>query len=320
MIVSEKEDDNLQLKFTPKVLGSYSIEVKINDDKLPTCLFTVQVKERELVVVGELDLKFFPGDALQGLYGIAVNEKSDMAVTDNRGHCVYVFDKGGNCVTKIGSKGTNPGEFQYPDGVSYLNDNEVLIADYDNNRIQQLNIQTGTVMKSFGKFGTGKGEFKKPFDVCLDDEEHIVVTECGNNRIQVMSKEGESILTFGDSGSEKLIHPTSCIPYKNMFFVSEITNHCIKAFDLQCGTFLYKFGKQGSQDGRFNYPCGMLVDNCNNLLLCDSNNNRVQQFSLDGRFTGKSVTEIPDPTTIAKLPDGRILVTSTKAKKVFVLK
>ena len=264
VIASEKEDGNLQLKFTPKVPGAYSIEVKINGDKLPTCPFTVQVKERELVVVGELDLKFFPGHTLQGLYGIAVNEKGEIVVTDNIVCCVYVFDKYGNCVTKMGSEGTNPGKFQYPDGVSYLNDNEVLIADYDNNRIQQVDIQTGTFVKSFGKFGTGKGEFKMPLDVCLDDEERIVVTEFGNNRIQMMSKEGESILTFGESGPEKLYGPTSCIPYKN-------------------------------------------------------SNNRVQQFSLDGRFTGKSITQIQKPIGIVTTPGGRILVTSA-AKKVYILK
>ena len=56
VMVSEKEDGNLQLKFTPKVPGAYSIQVKINGDKLATCPFTMQVKRRELRVVGR-DIK-----------------------------------------------------------------------------------------------------------------------------------------------------------------------------------------------------------------------------------------------------------------------
>jgi len=48
VIVCEKEDGNVQLKFTPKVPGPYSIEVKINGDNIPTCPFTMQVKEREV--------------------------------------------------------------------------------------------------------------------------------------------------------------------------------------------------------------------------------------------------------------------------------
>ena len=261
---------------------------------------TILVKERELVVVRELELKFFPRDTLKGLYGIAVNTEGQIVVTDDVGHCVYVFDKDGNCMRKIG------GQFQ-------------LIADLKNCRIQRLNIQTGTVVKSFGKEGRQKGEFGGPVDVTVDDEERIVVTEWGNKRIQVMSKEAESIFTFGDKGPEKLHYPSCCIPYKNMFLVSDAGNHCIKAFD-QSGTFLYKFGKEGNQDGQFNRPRGLLVDSSNNLLVCDFGNSRVQQFSLDGRFTGKSITRLSKPMAITTAPDGRILVTSFDEKKVHILK
>ena len=313
VIVEEKEDGNLRLKFTPKVPGAYSIEVKINGDKLPTCPMTMLVKERELVVVRELELKFFPRDTLKGLYGIAVNTEGQIVVTDDVGHCVYVFDKDGNCMRKIG------GQFQFPKGISFLNDNEVLIADLKNCRIQRLNIQTGTVVKSFGKEGRKKGEFSGPVDVTVDDEERIVVTERGNKRIQVMSKEAESIFTFGDKGPEKLHYPSCCIPYKKMFLVTDAGNHCIKAFD-QSGTFLYKFSKEGYQDGKFKWPHGFLVDSPNNLLVCDSGNNRVQQFSLDGRFAGKSITPLSTPVAITKAPDGRILVTSNDKEKVYILR
>ena len=317
MIVSEKEDGNLQLKFTPKVPGDYSIEVKINGDKLPTCPFTVQVKERELDVVGELDLKFFAGEVPRRLVGIAVSSEGKIVLTDNKGHCVYVFDRDGNCLKEIGGKGSNQGQFLQPNGVSFLNDNEILIADEGNHRIQQINIETGTVVKSFGKHGAGKGEFKNPVDVCLDVEGRIVVTECGNHRIQVLSQEGETILIFGDSGSEKLNKPTSCTPYKNNFLVTDSGNNCIKVFD-QSGTFLQKFGKKGKQDGQFNWPSGKLLDNCNNLLVCDTNNHRVQQFSVDGRFAGKTITVLTNPTGIAREPDGCILIATRKT--VYILK
>jgi len=194
-----------------------------------------------------------------------------------------------------------------------------LVADQVNHRIQQVDVQTGTVVKTFGKLGKAKGEFSHPVNVCLDEQHRIVATELGNRRIQVMTQEGETITMFGDSGPEELNYPTICIPYKNMFLVSDGGNNCIKVFN-QSGTFLYKFGKQGNQDGQFNWPHGMLVNNSNNLLVCDYENDRVQQFSLDGRFTGKTITHLPSPVGIATAPDGRILVTSFKAKKVFILK
>ena len=314
MNVSAKENGEFKVNFTPKVPGAYSVEVKINANKLSTCPFTMQVKERELVVVGELDLKLFQGDELQAPFGIAVNRKGNIAITDYNGHCVYIFDEKGNCLRKIGSQGENAGQFKNPKGIIYLNANEILIADAWNNRIQHVDVQTGTFMKGFA----AKGEFSVPVDVCLDEQHRIVVTEYVNHKIQVITREGETIFTFGDSGPQKLNSPTSCIPYKNMFLVSDGGNNCIKVYD-ESGTFLYKFGTEGNQDGQFNSPWGML-DRFNYLLVCDGGNNRVQQLTLDGRFTGKTVTHLPHPVGIATALDGRILVTSKDANKVYILK
>ena len=246
---------------------------------------------------------------VQEAYGIAVNRKGNIAVTD--GHNVHILDKEGNCLSTIG--GRRDVGFR-PLGITYSTENEILIADDMNHRIEHK-----MLWKSFGKQGAGKGEFESPMDVCLDEQHRIVVTEYGNHRIQVVTQQGETISIFGDSGPEKLNRPTSCIPYKNMFLVSDGGNNCIKVFD-QSGTFLYKFGKKGNQDGQFNWPWGMLVDRSSNLLVCDRNNNRVQQFTLDGRFTGKTVTNLLEPFRIATAPDGHILVTSFTAKKIYILK
>ena len=317
--VHEKGDGNLTVKFTPKVPGAYSVEVKINGEKLPTCPFTLPVKERQLVVIGELDLKFNQGQEFQVPNGIAVNKQGDIAVVDYHGNCVFVFNKEGNCLKQIGKEGTGPGQFKNPNGVSFLNNNEILIADQSNNRIQHINIQTESVVKSFGKKGERKGHFHNPLSICLADTERIVVSEFSNNRVQVMSKEGEALFTIGDSGPERLSEPYCCISYKNIFLVTERDNHAIKAFD-SSNTFLYQFGEKGNQDGQFNGACGMCFDGSNNLLVCDYDNNRVQQFSLDGRFTGKTAIPLQSPSDIVTAPDGRILVTSRKAYKIYILK
>ena len=288
--VQEKGDGNLRLKFTPKVPGSYSVEVKISGEKLPACPFPLPVKERQLSVVGELDLKFNQGQEFKGPTGIAVNTQGDIAVVDNLGNCVFVFNKEGNCLKQIGKEGADPGQFKYPNGMSFLNNNEILITDQLNHRIQHI-IRTGTVVKTFGKKGERKGHFKTPFNICLDETERIVVTEFHNIRVQVMSKEGEALFAKGDSGPKKLSTPYSCIHYKNIFLATERDSHVRKAFDAS-NTFLYKFGEKGNQDGQFNGPCGMCLDSSNNLLVCDYFNNRVQQFSLDGRFTGKTTTKV----------------------------
>ena len=132
-----------------------------------------------------------------------------------------------------------------------------------------------------------------------------------------MSPGGETISIFRNLSPDKSKHPKSRLPYKKKFFVSDRENHCIKAFD-KSGTFLHKFGKRGNQDGQFNNPNGLLIDSSNNLLVYDRLNNRVHQFSLDGRFTVKNITQFPYPRRITATSDGRILVTTTD--KIFILK
>ena len=109
LIVCEKEDGNFQAKFIPKVPGTYNITVKINGDKLANSPFTVQVKERRLHVVGELDLK---GEIPQRPRGIAINRKGLIAVADAERNCILIFDKKGNFVRKLGCFGENSGQFK----------------------------------------------------------------------------------------------------------------------------------------------------------------------------------------------------------------
>ena len=109
MTTFEKEDGNFLVKFTPKVPGKYNIKVTINGDNLHQSPFTVQVKERRLEIVGELDLK---GEILRTPKGIAVNSKGMIAVTDYNGHCILTFDKEGKYLRKFGSKGENAGKFK----------------------------------------------------------------------------------------------------------------------------------------------------------------------------------------------------------------
>ena len=66
------ENGRFEVKFIPKVPGAYSIEVKINRDTLANSPFIVVVKERELTVVGDLDLNLLEGEQVDNLFGIAV--------------------------------------------------------------------------------------------------------------------------------------------------------------------------------------------------------------------------------------------------------
>ena len=319
LVTSEKEDGNFQAKFVAKVPGTYKIEVKINGQKLARSPFSILVKARELNVIGKLDVQ---GEMLQGPAGIAVNSKGVIAVADSVGHCILVFDETGKFVRKIGSYGDKDGQLKNPADVTFVNDDEILVADECNHRIQQLNVQTGNFVKSFGKKGSGDGEFKNPVSVCItSDGRFIVVADFNNSRIQVFTMDGEPVFKFGDSGPERLDHPTDCVCYEEKFIVTDKSNNCVKVFDGK-GQFLYKFGEKGNGDGQLNLPFGLCVDKHKNVFFCDKGNNRIQQFTVEGTFTGKTNTNIKFrwPWSVAPMLDDRILVTDYKGKEVYILK
>jgi len=206
-----------------------------------------------------------------------------------------------------------------PVDVAYINDDEVIVADECNHQIQQFNVNTGNYVNCFGQKGTGEAEFRNPASVCLDGQGRIVVAEYVNSRVQVLTKDGEPVLKFGDSGPEKLDHPLECVYYKNTLIVSDKENGYVKVFDAS-GKFLRKIGDRGEADGQFTKPWGLCVDKHGNILVSDCGSGHVQQFSIEGHFTGKSVTKLQKPWGIATMPDGRILTSDYTAKKVFILK
>ena len=312
----ENQDGDYTVKFTPEVPGTFKIIIKVNGKEFAGSPYIVQVKQRVFQVVGEIEIK---GETVERPFGIAVNSKGQIAVVDN---CIVITDKDGNCVRKVGCHGNNVGQLRSPASITYLNDDNILVADQLNHRIQQFNVQTGNSVKSFGKEGTKDGEFQNPVGVCVDEEGRVIVADHFNNRIQVLSQDGEPLIQFGNSGPEKLRKPRSCIYRENKFIVSDWGNNCLKVFD-NTGKFLYKIGEKGEGDGQFRGPYGLCLQKCgnhHNLLVCNRANSRVDQFTVDGCFTGKTVVKLQDPTIITTTPDGLILVTDYETKKIHILK
>ena len=315
----EKQDGDYTVKFTPRVPGTFNIIIKVNGKEFAGSPYIVQVKQRLIQVVGEVEIK---GETLVKPFGIAVNSKGQIAFSDYDKNCILITDKEGNCVRKVGCYGNNAGQLYRPIDVTYLNDDNILVADERNHRIQQFNVQTGNSVKSFGKKGTGDGEFQNPNSVCVDEEGRVIVADFYNNRIQVLSQDGEPLFQFGNSGPEKLSNPRSCIYHESKFIVSDRGNNCLKVFD-NTGKFLYKIGEEGQGDGQLKRPHGLCLQKCgnhHNLLVCNRVNGRVDQFTVDGCFTGKTVVKLKDPTIITTTPDGLILVTDHKTKKIHILK
>ena len=197
-----------------------------------------------------------------------MNSKGLIAVASYDKNCIMIFDKEGKYVRQFGRQGKNPGELDGPVDVTFMNDDEILVAERGNHRIQQFNVNTGNHVNVFGRKGTGEAEFEYPSSICMDDQGHFVVAEYSNHRVQVLTKEGAPVSKIGDSGPGELDGPQGCVFHKDMFIVSNYWSKCLKLFD-SSGKFLRKIGEEGAADGQFEDPWGLCIDGHGNILVCD---------------------------------------------------
>jgi len=74
---------------------------------------------------------------------------------------------------------------------------------------------------------------------------------------------------------------------EGLIFVADALNNRIQSF-LKNGSFVRKWGIQGSKDGQFDHPVDITIDSQNGILfVADSCNYRIQSFRQDGSFVYK---------------------------------
>jgi DNA-binding beta-propeller fold protein YncE len=144
---------------------------------------------------------------------------------------------------------------------------------------------------AWGEEGAGQGQFTNPIGIALTDRE-IFVSDTGNNRIQVFSLNGESLQTFGSSGSgpARFDAPGGvAVDGNDRLYVADFYNQRIQVLAGD-GSFISQYGETGElsiRAGRFNYPTDVAVLADNSLVVADAYNDRIQVFGPDGKFIRK---------------------------------
>ena len=68
---------------------------------------------------------------------VTVDRHGNVFVADFYNNRVQKFASDGTFLTSFGSRGSGPGEFEYPIAVAVAIDGTVFVADFGNNRIQR---------------------------------------------------------------------------------------------------------------------------------------------------------------------------------------
>ena len=120
-------------------------------------------------------------------------------VVSHSGHIEMYSSTDGRFIGEFGSKGNGAGQLSHPYGICTDGKGRVLVADYDNNRIQIFTSQ-GVFIMSIG-CSTG------PCDVAVDPEGNIHAVLYSNNHIAKYSEDGNLIDTYNLGG--RLQRPTA---------------------------------------------------------------------------------------------------------------
>ncbi|XP_015779086.1 PREDICTED: E3 ubiquitin-protein ligase TRIM71-like [Acropora digitifera] len=147
----------------------------------------------------------------------------------------------------------------------------------------------------FGSTVQRVGEFAWISGIAVSDRTGtIAIADFGNKRIQLFSSEGNF----------------------------QRQAHCVKVFD-KTGLYIHDIGCEGSNDGQFQCPVGLVIDKYNQLIVCDINNPRLQLFTLWGKFLSKLQGEWLNmsklrPRHVAISLNGTLFVSSFRGNCIYV--
>ncbi|XP_022777917.1 E3 ubiquitin-protein ligase TRIM71-like [Stylophora pistillata] len=308
--VKDNHDGSYKVSYFAKETGRCQAVVKVNEEEAGGSPFSVEVSPRQFRPVLSFGQHGSSPGMLNRPWGVAVNERDEIAVTEMRNRRVQVFSSDGTYLRSFGSKGDKQGEFDCPAGIAFDKNNNIIVVDGANHRVQLFSEQ-GEYLSQFGGKGNLDHQLFYPHGVSVENDGNIIIVDSENKLIKMFSPKGHYLNKFGGEGS--LTFPLHCIQYEKYLIVSDRGEHCIKVFDGN-GNFLYRFGKEGEGDGEFNKPQLLSVNKAGHLMVCDVGNDRVQVFDLSGKFMtkfgskGDKKGEFNAPVSVAVLSDGRILV------------
>ncbi|MCX5691876.1 MAG: hypothetical protein NTV94_19140 [Planctomycetota bacterium] len=111
--------------------------------------------------------------------------QQELIVADACNHRLGRFTLDGALISWISSPdsaGKELGHFNYPYGLCLLDDRTILVAEYGNNRIQQVNLDTGQGIRVFVQAGRDTGQLAIPWGIAAVGNEAYVL-DSGNNRV-----------------------------------------------------------------------------------------------------------------------------------------
>lgn len=192
---------------------------------------------------------------------------------------------------KFGEFGVMEGQFTEPSGVAVNAQNDIIVADTNNHRIQIFD-KEGRFKFQFGECGKRDGQLLYPNRVAVvRTSGDIIVTERSpTHQIQIYNQYGQFVRKFG---ANILQHPRGVtVDSKGRIVVVECKVMRVIIFD-QTGNVLQKFGCSKHLE----FPNGVVVNDKQEIFISDNRAHCVKVFNYEGAYLrqigGEGVTNYP---------------------------
>ena len=107
--------------------------------------------------VNKLGAPILTIDRLKSPWGVAINQRGEVVVTEENGHCVSVLSPNGEMIRSFGAWGFDHGQLHNPRGVAVDGEGNSI----GNHRIQKFTAE-GKFVTAVGSKGSGRLQFKYP--------------------------------------------------------------------------------------------------------------------------------------------------------------
>jgi hypothetical protein len=134
--------------------------------------------------------------------------------------------------------------------------------------------------------------------------------------------EGKVDAFVADVDAELPPEPTTSTTASTTTSTTTTTTSTTTTTTLACGTFLTKWGSEGSGDGQFSGPIDVAVDGSGNVFVTDTANDRIQKFTDIGTFlakwgsSGSGDGQFSSPAGVAVDGNGNVFVTDSTDNRV----
>ena len=248
--------------------------------------------------------------------GIAVSEKTgNIAVADQRNNIIQIYSSEGKYITEFGQQGPGAERLGSPCSVAFSRSGDIIVSHFTTGQPPKIAVfgESGQFIKHI----TNK-HIKDPWRVSVGWDGQLIVSDVCKKTIMVLSPDGIELLrSFTAPDCDAF--PSFAVCHQEKLFVSYPWASCVKVFNK--GVFLYNIGSKGSGDGQFHHPAGLAVDTFGCLIVCDRLKDKLQVFTLDGKFVTKiesQRTELEMAACVAVSNDGRLFVTYVSKDGVHV--